>query len=141
MLPFEALVLLPLVALALRMRGLRWVQSTLGRWESAPFIWTDSDDAAMAARRIAWCVYAAAAYGPWPANCLQRSVVAWWFLQRRSIAGELRIGVRRGSDGLLDFHAWVEHDGEVINDHPDVRQWYATFDQAIEPAVTTRWDA
>lgn len=133
----EALVALPVVALALRMRGLRWVQARLGLGErTPPPVVRDPD----AARRIAWCVYAAAAHGPWPANCLQRSVVTMWFLQRRQIGAELRIGVRRGRDGRLDFHAWVEHDGHVINDQPDVRRRYATFDRAIAP-VAARWDA
>ena len=131
---------LPAVALALRLRGLADVQAALARWprsrsEPAP------RGAADAARRVAWCVYIAAVYGPWPANCLQRSVVTVWFLRRRQVLGDLRIGVRRGDDGLLDFHAWVEHDGHVVSDRPDVRDRYATFDRVIAPAGHARWDA
>lgn len=133
----EAPVVLPAVALALRMRGLRWVQARLRLGEPTPG--TGVGDVGLA-RRIAWCVYAGAAHGPWPANCLQRSVVTLWYLKRRQIEGQLRIGVRRGTDGRLDFHAWVEHDGHVINDEPDVRRRYATFDRAVEPAGA-RWDS
>ncbi len=90
------------------------------------------------AHRLAWCVQVAAAYGPWPANCLQRSVVLWWFLRRRDLESELRIGVRRDPEtGALDFHAWLEHDGVVLNDRGDVRERYATFEPAIVPRQAT----
>jgi hypothetical protein len=38
----------------------------------------------------------------------------------------------------LDFHAWVEHEGVVLNDVPDVRARFATFDRAIAP-TSARW--
>jgi hypothetical protein len=83
-------------------------------------------------------VQVAAKRGLWPANCLQRSVVLWWFLARRGLASDLRIGVRRRPDApsasrSMDFHAWVELDGVVLNDGPDVRERFATFDRAIAP--------
>lgn len=126
---------LPLTALALRRWGLRRVQATLAvrRPRSRPEIVNES----ATARRIAWCVQVTAAYAPWPANCLQRSVVLWWFLLRRGIDSDLRIGVRRGDHGVLDFHAWIEHGGEVINDRPAMRAVYATFDRAIAPSSAT----
>lgn len=100
-------------------------------------------DAMEVSRRLAWIVEVVARRGPWPANCLQRSVVLWWFLRRRGISSEIRIGVRRrpatasGSQGL-DFHAWVELDGVVLNDRSDIRGRFATFDRAIVPA-DVRW--
>ena len=126
-------LLLPLAALALRWFGLRRVQGWLA---IRPF----SRPASVAARRpaeaarLAWIVKVSAMYGPWPANCLQRSLVLWWFLRRRGLEADLRIGVRRDRDsGLLDFHAWIEHGRAAINDRPDVRERYATFDRAIAP--------
>lgn len=124
---------LPAVALALRLWGLGPVQ-----------VWTtrrpprvtppDTPEARIAlAERLSWCVQVAAAYGPWPANCLQRSVVLGWFLHRRGLTGDLRIGVRKTDEGPLDFHAWVEHGGRVINDRRDVGTRYATFEGAIAP--------
>jgi hypothetical protein len=86
------------------------------------------------ARRAAWVVYAGSAYGPWPANCLQRSVVLWWFLRRRGLDGQLRIGVRRDPQlQKLTFHAWVEYDDVVLNDAIDVRERYVVFDRPIAP--------
>jgi hypothetical protein len=131
----EAPLALPLTALALRRYGLRRVQAFLARRASGTAR-TDSAPAQVAeARRLAWIVNASALYGPWPANCLQRSVVLWWFLHRRGLAGDLRIGVRRNEETReLDFHAWIEHDGTVINDQSDVRERYATFAGAVAPA-------
>lgn len=89
------------------------------------------------ARRLGWGVEVAARRGPWPANCLQRSLVLWFLLRRRGLPAELRIGVRRtpdtGTGGPLLFHAWVEQDGVVLNDAPDMRERFATFDRAILP--------
>jgi hypothetical protein len=89
------------------------------------------------ARRLAWVVEVAARRGPWPANCLQRSVVLWLMLRWQGLPGEVRIGVRRPPPGAADrrpaFHAWVEQDGTVLNDAPDIRARFATFDRAIAP--------
>lgn len=131
----QAPVLLPLASLALKRWGLRRVQATLpGTFRPYP----DPATRQAAAERLAWCVQVAAAYAPWPANCLQRSVVLWWFLRRRGLEGDMRIGVRRDpASGALDFHAWVEHGGVVINDRRDIRRLYATFDAAIAPDGVT----
>jgi hypothetical protein len=132
----------PVAALALRRWGLQRVQTRLaprGRHVSPAVCGSD----VQTARRTAWLVDAVARRTPWPANCLQRSLVLWWFLARRGIAAEIRIGVRRrpGSPSgsrSLDFHAWVELDGLVLNDLPSVREWFATFDRAIVPSGA-RW--
>lgn len=124
---------LPASALGLRRYGLRRVQGFLGR-RPAPPSGAPPAQRLLAARRLTWIVQTAAAYGPWPANCLQRSVVLWWYLRRRGLAGELRIGVRRDPETReLAFHAWIEYEGAVLNDDPAVRQRYATFDRAIAP--------
>lgn len=124
---------LPACAYALGRHGLGRVQAFLGRRPARP---SDAPAAArlVAARRLSWIVQSAAAYGPWPANCLQRSVVLWWYLQRRGLQGDLRIGVRRDPETReLAFHAWIEYEGVVLNDEATVRQRYVTFDRAIAP--------
>jgi hypothetical protein len=137
----QAVVLLPLAALALDRWGLQRLQSRLlgvARRRRVP-----DPRAADDARKLAWIVDNVAKRGPWKANCLQRSLVLWWFLERRGIPAEIRIGVRRRPDRPLqsrelDFHAWVEHRGTVLNDRPDIRQLFATFDRAIAPSGA-RW--
>jgi hypothetical protein len=120
---------LPLAALALGRFGLGRVQRSLARRRGAPA----EGEALARVQRLSWCVQVAAAYGPWPANCLQRSVVLCWYLHRLGLAGDLRIGVRRTDADGLDFHAWVEHHGRVVNDRRDVRERYVVFDRPITP--------
>ena len=132
----QAIVVLPTMAFALKRWGLRRVQERLARTvRSRPPEATESGLDLEVARRVAWIVKVAARRGPWPANCLQRSVTLWWFLARRGVTADLRIGVRRrpGSGGQLDFHAWVECGGVVLNDSPGIRRRFATFDRAIAP--------
>lgn len=69
-------------------------------------------------------------------------MVLWWLLHRRGVGSNLLIGVRRrpGSPSgsrTLDFHAWVEHDGVVLNDVADVRDRFATFSHPIAPREAT----
>jgi hypothetical protein len=119
---------LPVLALLLRRFGLRRVQHALPM-HRLPMTLDPAE-----AERLAWIVKIAAMYGPWPANCLQRSLLLWWYLRLRGLESDLRIGVRRDPDtGGLDFHAWVEHGGTAVSDRSDVRQRYATFDQAVAP--------
>ena len=132
----QAPLALPLAALALRRYKLRRLQSILGRGPAPRRVESPPAARHAEAERLAWVVQVAAAYGPWPANCLQRSLVLWWFLRRRGLTGDLRIGVRRDpATQRLDFHAWVEHEGVVVNDRRDIRSRYATFDQPIFPAA------
>jgi len=130
----QAPIALPLAALGLHRFGLRRVQSFLDRRPGKRVPPVDPSIRQAELERLAWIVKVASMYGAWPANCLQRSVVLWWFLRRRGHDGDLRIGVRRDKlTGALDFHAWLECEGRVLNDQPDVRQRYATFDRAIAP--------
>lgn len=129
----QAPIALPVMAIALRRKGLTAVQDRLLGGRACVQAPPSAQERRELADRLAWCVQVAAAYGPWPANCLQRSVVLCWFLHRRGLTGDLRMGVRRGDDGALDFHAWVEHDGVVLAERRDVRQRYATFTATNHP--------
>lgn len=63
---------------------------------------------------------------PVPASCLLRSAVLTVVLRRSGVPAELVLGATR-----LPFksHAWVELNGEVINDKPYVHDMYATWDR------------
>jgi hypothetical protein len=58
--------------------------------------------------------------------CLQRSAVTSCLLRRYGIPAQMVIGVQH-----MPFrsHAWVEADGEVINDAPHVRDLYMVLDR------------
>ena len=126
----DSLVLMPLLALALKLTSFRRVQAAL-RYTS-PMLVPELSPARTAqakqltllrARRVAGIVNAVAARGPYRANCLKRSLALWWLLRQRGIDTTLRIGVRKGENNF-EAHAWIEYDSVVINDRPAfVRQF------------------
>lgn len=126
----ESFALLPLAHWALRVRGLqefraRLVRDGRRRRSAAP----------LDARRVAELVEATARVIPAPSNCLQRSGAVAWMLVRHGVQPDLRIGVRK-VEGALQFHAWVEVDGEVINDASDVGGRYTPFGGSTPPNAT-----
>ena len=121
----QAAVLLPLVGAALRPMRLRRVLSLLDALAGS------ASGTAVGARRTAQVVGWAARYGATRGTCLTRSLTLWCLLRRQRIAADLRIGVRR--EGAFEAHAWIEHDGRVLNDTPDVRERYRLFAEVVAP--------
>jgi prolyl oligopeptidase len=58
--------------------------------------------------------------------CLQRSAVAVTLLRRYGVAAELVIGALRVP---LKAHAWVEVDGQVVNDKSEVQTGYLVIER------------
>ena len=74
---------------------------------------------------------------PWRTTCLHRSLTLAWMLRERGVPAEMRIGVgREPADEALLFHAWVEIDGLVVNDSPDVADQFAPFRGFVPPDAT-----
>jgi Transglutaminase-like superfamily len=48
-------------------------------------------------------------------------------LRRRGIATNVRIGARGNRQGEFQAHAWLEWNGEVLNDVADVSTQYRPF--------------
>ena len=61
-------------------------------------------------------------YAPLAGNCLSRSLTLWWLLRRHGVAADVRLGVNL-AEGFA-AHAWVEWQGQVLNDTPDVSSRY-----------------
>jgi hypothetical protein len=126
----RAWVALPAVWFGLRLFPLR--RLLRARWRpTAP---TPASDDAVAARASARLVAAASRFSPFPSSCLSRSIVLWRLLQRRGVPAEIRIGVRPGGNPLA-AHAWVEVDGEPVNDTADVAERHAVFDEELTAKV------
>ena len=128
----RAAVLFPVIAVSLRLRGLRATQGTLGRFLSTP---NDSDrqsDASIGkdASHTARMVHAAARYGLVRPTCLEKSLALWWFLGRRGIVSSLRIGTRKNGN-RLEAHAWIELSGRALNETGGPIPDYAPFDAAL----------
>jgi hypothetical protein len=153
---WRALFWLPLTAVGLRLYGFnRWYRSTR-RWAGHLPLGAD-DKEAIPAQQVSYLVELANRYGPYRGNCLQRSLVLWYLLRCQGIDSDLRIGVRKqqrasaggqlagdGSDDVpvgshietarFEAHAWVEREGAVLNDAPEIQQHFAAFPHPIFPA-------
>jgi hypothetical protein len=79
----------------------------------------------------------AARYGPYRATCLNQSMATLWLLQQQGITCDVRIGVRRESS-QFEAHAWVEHQGEALNEGPDIHQRFVPFDRIVPREVSWR---
>ena len=125
----QSYILLLLVDISLRFRGLRGTQTALAKLCPQPepgktVEWSE-------VRQIARMVKLAVKYSPPWASCLRKSLVLWYLLRRQGIDSDLRIGSRR-NEGKFEAHAWIEYQGMVLNDTQDVRQRFVMFKQAID---------
>lgn len=85
------------------------------------------------ARATAFALAVGIKYGVWKPNCLTRSLALAWFLGRRAIPFEIRIGVpgAMATDRTVEFtaHAWVETHDVVLNDSQEIAQKFQPFDR------------
>ena len=131
----RAVVLLPLISLSLRIRGFRFTQGALQKLAAGtkrPRVHRSSCRGCSSSRRpqsqlAARMVRAAARRSLIKTGCLEESLALWFLLRREGIAADLRIGARKIA-GNFDAHAWVECDGEALNQVEEVHRHYAVFD-------------
>ncbi len=99
---------------SLRLRGykrtIEWIRR---RVERVP-VRANVDPAVVKAAE--WWVAMAAAFYPGRAECLERSLVLYYVLRRQGVAVKYCHGVQPSP---LAAHAWVEYQGEVVNDVPE----------------------
>ena len=126
----QALLGLPLIGLGLRLLGLRRLQGLLSHWPLKDQGAAPAEMIAAFAQRQAHLVQVAARHGLYRPTCLPQSLALWWFLKCRGIEANLRIGVKP-SDSGIEAHAWVELQGQPLNDV--VYQHFSPFGPAIAP--------
>jgi hypothetical protein len=130
---FQALLLLPVCAVFLRLGGIRRFVPSVG--EAVPTAFKPEQGIALQqAHAAAKMVALAGRCGPYRANCLKRSVVTYWLLRRRGINCILRIGVRKESN-KIEAHAWIECFGQPLNEGADVHQRFSPFDRIVPQEV------
>lgn len=117
-----AAVLIPVAAASLRVCGAKRTIAWFTRASTS-----DAGRDRRGAEAAERAVRRAARWGVHAGNCLSQSLALAWLLRRRGLAAELRLGARR-SGGDLQAHAWVVHDGCVVNDTPDVEARYAALE-------------
>lgn len=133
----RAIFLLPIVATSLKTVGLRRTQSWLGRHSLRPMV-PSTEQTRANVRRTAQMVALACRRHPLRSSCLPRSIVLWSLLRRRGIDADVRIGVRSDTQGEFQAHAWLEWNGEVLNDAADVCTQYLSFSRPAFRPVELR---
>lgn len=72
-------------------------------------------DASRAQRdRIVWAVNSTSKHLPGRKTCLLEALAGQVLLTRRGFPTRVKIGVRKGDDGDLLAHAWLENNGDVV---------------------------
>jgi hypothetical protein len=79
-----------------------------------------------AVARVIWAVEESCVWYFKRAYCLQRSAVATWLLRREGVDAQLVVGFRPVP---LDSHAWVEVDGQIVNDRPQYQKFFRVLDR------------
>lgn len=117
-----ALVVNPVFALVARRRGFRTATRLSARLVGLPGRRHRPTDP----RALAEAVRAAARRPVVGVVCLPESLTLLTLLRRRGVAADLRIGV--ATAGGFSAHAWVEVDGQPVNDTADVAERFVPFD-------------
>ena len=126
--------MLPVCAVSLKLKGYnrtrRQFQSGRKRPSSLP-----RTRQLQIAKRAARAVNIASNHGFYRANCLKRSLVLNRWLLKRGIEAEIKLGVDL-FEGDLAAHAWVEHQGTILNDHRNIGRRFKT----MTPDLPDDWE-
>ncbi|MBT8249440.1 MAG: lasso peptide biosynthesis B2 protein [Acidimicrobiia bacterium] len=117
--------LLHLVRIGFRLMGFQRIRHLLVR-KTPDVPNRDETSNLETARRAAVLVAVASKYSLGHPNCLARSLTSAILLSRMSISSDLRLGVKKTPNSPV-FHAWVEVQGQVVNDDPEVASEYIAF--------------
>ena len=127
----RAAVLLPAVAVSLRLRGFAKTREALQAKLDRVLPWEgDAKSEAELVERACRMVKAASRYGAIRATCLEESLTLWYLVKKQGVAVSLRIGVRKVQD-KLEAHAWVEHGGVALGQAEELHRHYAAFDDKL----------
>ncbi len=123
----KALLLLPWVSLSVHSLGYRQTQAWLCRFAVTSSHLSSQETIIKTTQMVKIAVR----YSRLWTNCLKQSLVLWALLRGQGVASEIRIGVKL-HQGQFTAHAWVEYDGIVLNDRPDVSDQFAPLETPVE---------
>ena len=101
----------------LKLCGFQSLIERVRRWPTATPANTDRE----LCKRVRTMVDRAQMYYPKKAMCLQHSAVVTCLLRRRGVPAEMVLGAREFPP---KGHAWVEVEGQVVNDSQAVKRTY-----------------
>lgn len=113
----QALFLVPAMHIAVRVIGFNRLQQRVAN--TRPGIDVHEATATHSVRMCVVNINRVKRYSLFRGNCLSQSLALARLLRRRGVVPTLQLGVRL-TGPKFDAHAWVEHDGRVLNDTQDV---------------------
>lgn len=118
---FQALFLLLAYDILSALCRFQTIYSTVRDWKV-----NRTTEASDLIEKVCMAVNYACAWYPKQALCLQRSFVTTYLLRQRGVAAQMVLGAQK-----LPFkaHAWVEVDGQAINERSNVQATYAVWDK------------
>jgi hypothetical protein len=134
---FESVVLLPLIHAGLSLMGYHRLRARLEKLFPLKTVDPSTSDPTIVQRawEITRVISIAAQYGIYRASCLRRALLLWGLLRREGIESRLCFGVRV-FEGRLEAHAWVDYNGNAINDSTHVSEQYQVLQEALP---STQW--
>jgi Transglutaminase-like superfamily len=127
---WRAALLLPQIAICLRLRGFKRTLEALQKSPPpAEPAQTKNPTTAEAVQMTCRMTKAAVRYGLIRPTCLVESLALWYLLETQEIPVSLRIGVK--TTDKFEAHAWVEYAGAALNQTEQQHQHYAVFDNAF----------
>ncbi|HKT07976.1 MAG TPA: lasso peptide biosynthesis B2 protein [Gemmatimonadaceae bacterium] len=123
---WRSMMTLSLVRLSLVLFGLGRTVRLISRLDRRRLAGTPCD--AASARSIEASVAKAAALFPGRALCLEQSLTLYALLRRSSVSARLRLGVQPYP---FAAHAWVEADGEPLNDIAEHVAFYVPLEDLL----------
>lgn len=132
----RAWVVVTLIQLALQGLPYRTVRKRITEAMDARASAVQPRDAKGICRRLAEDVAIAARNHFLPVSCLGKSLALHVLCRRAGCVTRLRIGVLRTSE-YVRGHAWLEADGEILNDTPEVTSAFAALDRIPTPTPSS----
>lgn len=127
----SAMIMLPSIRLSLKVSGFnKTYQRIISQTLEAQIPKELSNLYIKQAKDISRIIDIASTHGFYQANCLTRSLLLLSILKKQNIACQLMIGVNQQStNSINDFsaHAWVESEGEVLNDRSNICTSFKAF--------------
>jgi hypothetical protein len=127
-LTFRLLLLLPACSAALRLGGFRRAYGA-AEWLSARSVRRPPGGSRTPQQITDLVVHVNRHVLPYQSKCLLESLALWYLLRRCGYDATFCLGARTLL-GPFEAHAWVELNGKVLNDAPNVRDVYEPFEIA-----------
>jgi len=123
-----AIFLLPLIVLNLKLYGFKQTKKIMSRFiPNGMDNITPNEQDLYYAKSVSRMVAIAGNHGVYWADCLNKSLLLWWFLARRGISTEIKFGIENEPVETFGAHAWVEYGGVNICDSEETIKKFSEF--------------